>query len=160
MTRGIDAHTHHRNVDRPENLELGCFDLNVPLRDPEIFQNNSFDLIHSRFILPGIRRRRWATYIRDIKPLLRRGGWVQISEYHALVQSNNGRLTDESAVRRWWQSYKSAMERMNRDPGIGLRLGQLLNHNRYRDVAVDVVQLHIGGWSEGTILSPSFLLWS
>jgi hypothetical protein len=132
-------------------LELIGYNLNIPLRDPEIFQNNKFDLIHSRFVLPGIRRRRWATYVRDLKPLLRRGGWIQIMEYKPIVQSSNGRLTDQSAVRRWWQEYKTAMERMDRDPGIGPRLGQLLNDNRYRDVAVDVVQLHIGDWSEGTV---------
>jgi hypothetical protein len=145
-------------VDQPENLELIGYNLNVPLRDPETFQNNKFDFIHSRFVFPGIRRRRWATYLRDMKLLLRRGAWVQIMEYHPMVQSNNGRLNGQSAVIRWWQSYNSAMERMDRDPRIGPRLGQVLNDSSYRDVAVDIEQLHIGGWSEGMLLSPSSLL--
>jgi hypothetical protein len=153
------VHVYDRNIpDQPENLELIGYNLNVPLRDPELFQNSKFDLIHSRFVFPGIRRRRWATYLRDMRPLLRRGGWVQIMEWLPLVQSNNGRLTDQSAVRRWWYHYSNAMERMDRDPRIGSRLGQLLNDNSYRDVAVDIEQIHIGGWSDGMLLLTYFVL--
>jgi hypothetical protein len=41
------------------------------------------------------------------------------------------------------------MTSIDRDPRIGRRLKQLLLDNRYRDVDVDVVQLHIGDWSAG-----------
>jgi hypothetical protein len=96
------VHLHDRNIrDQPENQELIGYNLNVTLRDPELFQNNKFDLIHSRFVLPGTRRRTWATYVRDIRPLLQSGGWVQIIERLALVQSNNGCLTYQSAVELW-----------------------------------------------------------
>lgn len=135
--------------DQPDNLELIGHNLNDPLRDPEIFKANQYDLIHSRFISPGIETGRWPRYIRDLKLLLRPGGWVQIMEYLPIIQSHNGRLTDASAVRRWWQSYQAAMARMDRDPRIGRRLSQLLLENRYRDVGVDIKQLHIGSWSTG-----------
>lgn len=132
--------------DQPENLELIGHNLNDPLRDPDIFKANQYDLIHSRFVFPGIKTERWPRYIRDVKLLLRPGGWVQVMEYLPIIQSHNGRLTEDSAVRRWWQSYQAAMTRMDRDPRIGRRLSQLLVENRYRDVAVDILQLHIGGW--------------
>ncbi|KAI4948130.1 hypothetical protein J4E91_006124 [Alternaria rosae] len=134
--------------DEPENLDLVVHNLNDPLRDPEIFKANHFDLIHSRFVFPGIKIRRWDTYIRDMRLLLRPGGWVQIMEYLPIIQSHNGRLTDQHAVRKWWQEYQSAMAGMDRDPRIGRRLKQLLLDNRYRDVDVDIVQLHIGDWSK------------
>ncbi|KAI1572628.1 methyltransferase type 11 protein [Pyrenophora tritici-repentis] len=134
-------------TDQPDNLELIGYNLNDPLRDPEVFQANQYDLIHSRFVFPGIKTARWARYIRDMRLLLRPGGWVQIVEYIPIIQSHNGRLTDESAVRRWWQSYQAAMLRADRDPRIGRRLGPLLLENRYRDVEVDVEQLHVGAWS-------------
>lgn len=134
--------------DQPENLELIAYNLNDPLRDPDIFARDKFDLIHSRFVSPGIKARRWATYIRDMKLLLRRGGWVEIMEYYPLIQSHNGRLTDDSAVRRWWESYKTAMSNMDRNPRIGQQLSQLLIDNGYRDVGVDVESLQIGGWSQ------------
>ncbi|KAL6155267.1 hypothetical protein ACJBU6_06859 [Exserohilum turcicum] len=137
--------------DQPDNLELIGYNLNDPLRDPDIFKANQYDLIHSRFLAPGIKNGRWTRYIRDMKLLLRPGGWVQMMEYLPIIQSHNGRLTDESAVRRWWQSYQAAMSRMDRDPRIGRRLSQLLLENRYRDVAVEIKQLQIGGWSSGGV---------
>ncbi|CAN9114820.1 hypothetical protein CC77DRAFT_1038502 [Alternaria alternata] len=133
--------------DQPENLDLICHNLNDPLRDPELFQANHYDLIHSRFVFPGIKTERWARYIRDMKLLLKPAGWVQMMEFLPIIQSHNGSLTEQSAVRRWWQSYQGAMASMDRDPRIGRRLKQLLLDNRYRDVDVEVVQLHIGGWS-------------
>ncbi|KAG9191644.1 hypothetical protein G6011_10378 [Alternaria panax] len=133
--------------DQPENLELICHNLNDPLRDPEIFQSNHYDLVHSRFLFPGIKTERWARYVRDVKLLLRPAGWVQMMEYLPIVQSHNGSLTPQSAVRRWWHSYQSAMASMDRDPRIGRRLMQLLLDHGYRDVNVDIVQLHIGDWS-------------
>ncbi|KAI4614694.1 uncharacterized protein J4E87_009495 [Alternaria ethzedia] len=135
-------------MDRPENLDLVAHNLNDPLRDPEIFKANHYDLIHSRFVFPGIKSGRWNGYIRDMRLLLRPGGWVQIMEYLPIIQSHNGRLTDQNAVRRWWQEYQGAMADMDRDPRIGRRLKRLLLDNRYRDVNVDIVQLHIGDWSK------------
>ncbi|KAI4696979.1 uncharacterized protein J4E84_000103 [Alternaria hordeiaustralica] len=135
-------------MDRPENLDLVAHNLNDPLRDPEIFKANHYDLIHSRFVFPGIKSGRWNGYIRDMRLLLRPGGWVQIMEYLPIIQSHNGRLTDQNAVRRWWQEYQGAMADMDRDPRIGRRLKRLLLDNRYRDVEVDIVQLHIGDWSK------------
>jgi hypothetical protein len=137
--------------DQPENLDLVCHNLNDPLRDPDIFQSNHYDLVHSRFLFPGIKTERWARYIRDVKLLLKPAGWVQMMEYLPIIQSHNGRLTEQSAVRRWWQLYQGAMASMDRDPRVGRRLKQLLLDNRYRDVDVDVIQLHIGDWSPGKV---------
>ncbi|KAF1946879.1 hypothetical protein EJ02DRAFT_418224 [Clathrospora elynae] len=135
-----------RVTDQPDNLDLVGYNLNDKLRDLEVFRSRPYNLIHSRFVCQGIKSERWASYIRDMRLLLRPGGWVQIMEYYPIIQSDNGRLTDQSAVRRWWLSYKSAMARLNRDPKIGLRLQQLLMANEYRDVMVEVEQLPIGGW--------------
>jgi hypothetical protein len=98
-----------------------------------------------------------------MKLLLKPAGWAQMMEFLPIIQSHNGSLTEQSAVRRWWQSYQGAMASMDRDPRIGRRLKQLLLDNRYRDVDVEVVQLHIGGWSPGKAsllhLVSCLLLW-
>jgi hypothetical protein len=139
--------------DQPENLTLFGYNLNDRLRDPEVFQSRAYDLIHSRFVSQGVKANRWASYIGDIKLLLRPGGWVQMMEYYPIIQSDNGRLTDQAAVRRWWQSYESSMRRMNRDPRIGPRLQQLLVQKGFRDVRVDIERLPIGGWHSGKSFS-------
>jgi hypothetical protein len=81
--------------------------------------------------------------------LLRPEGWVHIVEYYLNVQSSSGRLTHQSAIRRWWNDYAHAMSRMNRDPRVGSRLQHLLTEARLADVRVETVQLPIGDWDPG-----------
>lgn len=140
-------------VDQPDNLTLCGYNLNDRLRDPEVFQSRAYDLIHSRFVSQGIKGGRWPSYIHDMRLLLRPGGWVQIVEYYPLVQSDSGRLTDQAALRRWWQSYEASMRRLNRDPRIGRRLKDLMTQEGYREVVVEVEHLPIGGWHSGTCCS-------
>ncbi|KAJ4362955.1 hypothetical protein N0V83_010072 [Neocucurbitaria cava] len=138
-------------ADQPDNLTLCGYNLNDRLRDPEVFQSRAYDLIHSRFLSQGIKSNRWTSYIHDMRLLLRPGGWVQLVEYYPLIQSDSGRLTDQAAVRRWWQSYEASMRRLNRDPRIGRRLKDILTQDGYRDVVVEVQHLPIGGWHSDPI---------
>ncbi|KAH7359517.1 S-adenosyl-L-methionine-dependent methyltransferase [Pyrenochaeta sp. MPI-SDFR-AT-0127] len=138
-------------ADQPDNLTLCGYNLNDRLRDPDVFQSRAYDLIHSRFVSQGVNSNRWASYIQDMRLLLRPGGWVQIVEYYPLVQSDSGRLTDQAAVRRWWLSYEASMRRLNRDPRIGRRLKDLLMQSGYRDVAVEIEHLPIGSWHSDPI---------
>lgn len=135
-----------RVVDQPENLTLCGYNLNDRLRDPDVFQARAYDLVHSRFLCPGIKSNRWPSYIGDIKLLLRPGGWLQMVEYYPLIQSDSGRLTEQAAVRRWWLAYESSMGRLDRDPRIGRRLQQFMIEKGYRDVTVDIERLPIGAW--------------
>lgn len=84
-----------------------------------------------------------------MKALLRPNGWIQMMEYYPNIQSSNGRLTDQSALRRWYQAYVSAMERSNRNPRIAQRLQQHLVDAGLRDVQGLVYHLPIGGWDPG-----------
>ncbi|KAH6611912.1 hypothetical protein C7974DRAFT_324110 [Boeremia exigua] len=140
-------------ADQPENLGLCSYNLNDRLNDPEVFQARAYDLIHSRCISAGIKSNRWPSYIRDMKLLLRPSGWVQVVEYYLNIQSSSGRLTDHSAVRRWWMAYAEAMSRMNRDPRIGTRLQHLFSEARFADVRVETMQLPIGDWEPGEYFS-------
>lgn len=81
--------------------------------------------------------------------LLKSGGYIQIAEYHLHVQSDNGSLTDESAVYRWWKEYSNATTEMNRDARVGAKLKQLLEGNRIRHVQAEYIRVPIGGWDPG-----------
>jgi hypothetical protein len=137
-------------TDQPENLSLFSYDLNDRLNDPEVFQSKAYDLIHSRFIVPGVKRSRWSSYIRDMRVLLRPGGWIQMVEYQLHIQSDTGQLTDQSAVYRWWHGYSSSMATLNRDPRVGPRLQQLMDAERLRDTQTEYMRLPVGGWHPGT----------
>lgn len=151
-------------ADEPENLKLVGYNLNDRLNDPEVFQLKAYDLVHSRFISAGLKRNRWPSYIRDIRALLRPStGWVQLTEYHMHIMSDNGRLTPEMAVYRWWHAYVESMQAMNRDARIGARLEGLLVEAGLRNVYVDFRRLPIGGWSAGAYMPRApqrvVLLW-
>lgn len=140
----------------PENLELTIYDLNDPLTDE--YEVNSYDLIHSRFIGPGIHKNRWPSYVRDLRKLLKPGGWLQMVEYYLNIQSDNGRLTDAHALSRWYTKYAETMQR-DRDPRIGRRLEQHMRNAGLKDVTVKKFDLHIGPWSRGTGQSFSSISW-
>lgn len=136
-------------ADQPDNLTLCEYNLNERLNDIDVFQAKAYDLIHSRCVGAGIKNTRWPTYIEDMRLLLRPGGCIQIVEYYLNIQSSSGRLTDHSAIRRWWTDYADAMSRMNREPRIGTRLQHLLTQAKLGDVRVDTIQLPIGDWGQG-----------
>jgi hypothetical protein len=121
-----------------------------------VFERNAYDIVHSRFVAQGIKTSRWAPYVQDIKRLLRPNGWLQMMEYYPNIQSDNGRLTSQSALSRWWETYASAMERSNRNARIGHRLQQLMSEAGLRDVGGSIFHLPIGGWDPGSCLIPIF----
>ncbi|KAJ9635888.1 hypothetical protein H2201_000119 [Coniosporium apollinis] len=129
--------------DQPENLDFEVWDLNrtlTPTYDP-----NHYDLIHSRFVAPGIKRDRWPSYVRDLARLLKRNGWVQLVEYYYIIQSDSGLLTDNHALQQWGNAYRQCMEG-ERDPRIGRRLPELLRTAGLVDVQERSFRMPIGGW--------------
>ncbi|KAF2684566.1 S-adenosyl-L-methionine-dependent methyltransferase [Lentithecium fluviatile CBS 122367] len=133
-------------TDQPDNLNLFGYNLNDRLNDPAVFERNAYDLVHSRFVAQGIKAGRWTAYVQDIKRLLRPNGWLQMMEYYPNIQSDNGRLSSQSALSRWWEAYASAMERSNRNPRVGHRLQQIMTEAGLRDVGGSIFHLPIGGW--------------
>jgi len=121
--------------------------LNEPLTST--YRSNSFDLIHSRCVGPGIKKSRWSSYIRDLARLLRRGGWVQMVEYYYNIQSDSGRLTDNHAMHRWGVTYRRTMEYIDRDPRIGRSLADKLRNAGLHDVHARTFQMPIGPWPTG-----------
>lgn len=127
-----DTGDDHDDSDDDEVQEFvrKRWNLNAPFNQdnsPSRLRPESFDLINSRLLADGIDRDRWPSYIRDLKHLLKPGGWVQMIELHLLPQSDNGTLQDEHYLRRWWSWYRHAMNAMSKEPGIGQRLERLLN---------------------------------
>lgn len=150
---GMDVYPMELPVHQPDNLNLVAYNMNDRLNDPEVFQSKAYDLIHSRCVAPGIKKNRWPSYFRDMRVLLRPGGWVQAAEYHLHVQSNCGALTSESAVYRWWLSYAQAMGAMNRDARVGPRLQELMSAAGLRDVQQHYIRVPIGDWDPNPVQS-------
>jgi hypothetical protein len=135
-----------RLPEEPDNLSLEVYNLNDPLSG--VYSPGTYDLIHSRFLAAGIKKNRWRSYVKDLSRLLQHGGWLQMVEYHFIIQSDSGLLTDSHAIQQWQAAYKWYMD-LERDPRIGRRLTQHM-----RDAGLDRVQeqtyrLPIGSWPTG-----------
>ncbi|KAI0597947.1 hypothetical protein F4775DRAFT_592939 [Biscogniauxia sp. FL1348] len=144
--RGIDISPHHHNPDESvENLYLDVDDLNMPFQ----FRSNHFDLINSRLVAGGINNSRWTGYVRDIFRCLRGGGWCQMVEIDFNAQSDNGTLTDGSALRQWSQTYLQAMEQC-KNPRAPRRLSGWLRDAGFTDVDERMIPLPMCGWSDST----------
>ena len=124
--------------EQPDNLELEMYNLNAGLLG--YYRPSHYDLIHSRFVGPGIHKNRWRSYVGELNRLLIPGGWLQMVEYYYCFQSDNGLLTEAHALRRWWAAYAYAMA-ADRDPRASIHLRDLMQSAGFVGRADDDVQL-------------------
>jgi hypothetical protein len=136
-----------------QEFEKYRWNLNAPFRDgsprtrprPE-----TFDLINSRLLSEGINADRWPAYVRDLKHLLKYGGWLQMVELELRFQSNSGRLrqTDDEPLHRWWRWYDRGMTHINKDVRVGQKLERLMRDAGFEHVQAVAVPLQVGAWNQ------------
>ncbi|KMP06584.1 hypothetical protein CIRG_06265 [Coccidioides immitis RMSCC 2394] len=141
---GVDVSPHMRPDDTPDNLWLQVDDLNRHFT----FGYNQFDLVHSRLVASGINQDRWPRYLRDIVRSLKRGGWAQMVEIYFNIQSDNGALTENHALRKWSSSYIKALEGV-KDVRAGMKLTSLMTSAGLVDIESKMIPLPLSGWSNG-----------
>ncbi|PYI33184.1 S-adenosyl-L-methionine-dependent methyltransferase [Aspergillus indologenus CBS 114.80] len=139
---GIDISPQMSPDYAPNNLWFQIDDLNRPFT----FPSNHFDLVHSRMQATGIDRARWMSYIWDIKRVLKPGGWVQLVEMYFNVQSDNGSLTEEHALRQWSTKFMQSLDD-RKDLRVGTRLRDLLVAAGMDQVDAKMIPLPLSGWS-------------
>ncbi|OJJ32197.1 hypothetical protein ASPWEDRAFT_53883 [Aspergillus wentii DTO 134E9] len=139
---GIDISPHMKPDDTPENLWLQVDDLNRPFT----FPSNYFEFVHSRLLSTGLNRSRWPGYIRDIKRVLKPGGWVQLVELYFNVQSDNGSITEQHALRQWSTRFMGAFQD-SKDLRVVTRLRDLLMAAGLVEVDVKMIPLPLCPWS-------------
>lgn len=80
--------------------------------------------------------------------VLKPGGWVQMIEIYFNVQSDNGSITDEHALRRWSTQYMRAQED-RKDLRIGTRLRSMLTSAGLTEVDTKMIPLPLSAWGNG-----------
>ncbi|KAK4554610.1 hypothetical protein LTR86_008465 [Recurvomyces mirabilis] len=118
-------------------------------RSADRLRPESFDLINSRFLSEGIDTGRWASYVVDLKRLLKPGGWLQMIELEFLFQSHSGRLSLEltEPLRLWTEWYDTTMRQSNRDPRAGSRLRGHLDAAGFDEIQHYRRHLFVGSWN-------------
>ncbi|KIX02204.1 uncharacterized protein Z518_08143 [Rhinocladiella mackenziei CBS 650.93] len=100
--------------DQLDNMDLQIANLNEPL---DFAEPGSFDLIHSRFVACGIAVSRWPNYFRDMHRLLRRRGWIQVTEWDLVFRSDSGDSDALQALQEWTRLYNQSLGLTNRPEG-------------------------------------------
>lgn len=126
------------------------WNLNASFRVSELRRPQTFDLINSRFLAEGINRERWSSYVKELKVILKPGGWLQMVEVYPMIQSDSGR--DKPFLDAWWSKYTQALLEMNKEPRIGPRLRPYLLEARFEHVTERVFDVPIGGWKRSKSL--------
>ncbi|QSZ33890.1 hypothetical protein DSL72_005464 [Monilinia vaccinii-corymbosi] len=126
----------------PENLYLQVDDLNNRFT----FQAHNFDLVHSRLMAAAIHANRWAGYLQDMLRVVRPGGWCQLVELYHNAQSDNGRLTNDHALRQWSSSYVQSLNGL-KDLRIALRLPAMMRAAGFVEIEYRMIPLHTCGVS-------------
>jgi hypothetical protein len=80
--------------------------------------------------------------------VLKPGGWVQMVEIYFNVQSDNGSLTDEHALRKWSTQYMRALED-RKELRIGSRLRNFFETAGLVEVDTKMIPLPLSAWSNG-----------
>ncbi|KAH8592911.1 S-adenosyl-L-methionine-dependent methyltransferase [Bisporella sp. PMI_857] len=138
----VDINAAMAVEELPGNLYLQIDDLNRRFTFPA----HNFDIVHSQMMATGIHVNRWAQYLRDMYHVTRGGGWVQLVELYYNVQSDNGSLSDDHALRQWSARYLESMEGL-KDLRVPLRLPNLMRDAGFVDVEHRMIQLPTCGWS-------------
>ncbi|KAK3176798.1 hypothetical protein OEA41_008123 [Lepraria neglecta] len=139
---GVDISPHMKPDDTPENFWPELDDINRPLA----YDPNYFDLVQSRMVGGGINASRWSTYLRDIKRVLKPGGWVQMVECYFMCQSDNGSITDSHPLRRWSNNYIRSLEGI-KDPRAPQRLQTLFTAAGFVEIEHTMIPMPLCGWS-------------
>ena len=148
----------NNGVEAVQEFVKKRWNLNARFRDDrseDRLRPETFDLINSRLLAEGINADRWPSYIRELKQMLKPGGWLQMVEMDLLFQSSSGRLRDDSHLSRWWQWYSHLLPRMGKNPRIGRELDRLLREEGFENVRYLVLDLPIGDWKEGIVLAAA-----
>lgn len=84
----------------------------------------------------------------SINRVLNPGGWVQLVEIYFNVQSDNGSITEEHALREWSTQYMGSFETL-KDLRVGTRLRNLLLAEGLTEVDARMIPLPLSAWSTG-----------
>lgn len=139
--------------DESTHIQQKRWNLNLPLQSAPgqyILKPEKFDVVHSWFVAEGIDDDRWTTYVRDLHCVTKKGGWVQMVELSPHVQSDNGRLSDDSLLTTWWLMYSQALTQMGKNVRIGRNLKRMLAEGGFDRVQECVYAIPIGDWKIST----------
>lgn len=76
------------------------------------FRNEDFDYVHMRWLLGSIQD--WDALLQQAYRVLKPGGWVESLETSAIVRSDDGTVTETSALGQWGKFFLNGGKKIGR----------------------------------------------
>jgi len=108
------------------------------------FARKSFDLIHIRHLNGGIKD--WGRLIRQAFDALKPGGWLDIEEYEFTLQSDDGTLSDESNLAKYYRLVNQAADLLGQEFKIASSLDRFILDAGFDNVHHEEMKLPLGTW--------------
>ncbi|KAG0126685.1 S-adenosyl-L-methionine-dependent methyltransferase [Tuber indicum] len=108
------------------------------------FASNSFDLIHIRHLNGGIKD--WGKLIRQAFKALKPGGWLDIAEYECFLRSDDGSLSAESSLFKYYELVNEAADKMGQEFKIAASLDQFILDAGFDKVRHEEMKVPLGTW--------------
>ncbi|KAF5639469.1 methyltransferase [Fusarium tjaetaba] len=137
-----------------------------PLKDniqPWTFAPDSIDFVHMRYLFGSIKD--WSALFKEAFRACRPGGWVESHEASAMMESDDGTVTDSSAMHEWGRFFIEGGKKMGQPCTIieddlqqkcmreaGFEDIQIADYKARTQSNIDeqwlivVLQIAIGGW--------------
>lgn len=112
--------------------------------DRWLYQPNSIDFVHVRFMFFGIRN--WSKLVRQAMRALKPGGWIELTELHVVPESPDGTMPDPCQIKEFSSVIKPVAAEVGLDIDVAQKFKGYLEMAGYEDVQEVVYELPIGDW--------------
>ncbi|EWZ30823.1 S-adenosyl-L-methionine-dependent methyltransferase [Fusarium oxysporum Fo47] len=126
----------------PPNLEFHIDDCTQPWT----FAPDSIDFVHMRYLFGSIKD--WSALFKEAFRTCRPGGWVESHEASAMMESDDGTVTDTSAMHEWGRFFIEGGKKMGQPCTIiedDLQQ-KCMREAGFEDIQVADYKIAIGGW--------------
>ncbi|CVL01395.1 related to methyltransferase [Fusarium proliferatum] len=126
----------------PPNLEFHIDDCTQPWT----FAPDSIDFVHMRYLFGSIKD--WSALFKEAFRACRPGGWVESHEASAMMESDDGTVTDTSAMHEWGRFFIEGGKKMGQPCTIiedDLQQ-KCMREAGFEEIKIADYKIAIGGW--------------
>lgn len=105
-----------------------------------------FDLIHSRFLVMGMRD--WRGYFQKCFDNLKPGGWVEVHEVQFPMKSANPSTPADAPFLRWGNVIYEGLAKGGIDSGAANAFPQYLKEVGFEDIVEEMIPWAVAPWPE------------
>ncbi|PWY95907.1 S-adenosyl-L-methionine-dependent methyltransferase [Aspergillus sclerotioniger CBS 115572] len=103
-----------------------------------------FDLIHGRYLCGSIQD--WPKLFKQAYEQTRIGGWIEFQDFHLITYSQDGTLTPDNKIYKWFEYLREACDIMGRPATVGAKLPEYAAAAGFSNIHHRIYPLPLGSW--------------